>query len=161
MRPRAFCRRAIAGVLASMVAVASGACARDLVMAPAELDTQNDTCASCRMGVVDRGFAAQLVAPGEEPLFFDDIGCLRDYLSRTVRVPPGAIAYVADHRTRRWVRATAAVYTRVPGLHTPMGSGLIAHADAASRRGDEDARRGVEVTVLQVFGPRGLPRGLG
>ncbi len=64
---------------------------------------------------------------------------------------------MADHRTRVWVRADAAVYTRVPGLETPMGSHVIAHADAASRDQDGDAKGGTPVAAAELFGPAGPP----
>lgn len=108
---------------------------------PADLDTRNESCGWCRMGVSDRRFAAQVVAPSEEPRFFDDLGCLESYLAGT-KLPPGAALFVADHRTKEWVPAARAVYTRVAGLSTPMGSHLLAHADAASRDADPDARGG-------------------
>jgi copper chaperone NosL len=104
------------------------------------------------MAVSTAVFASQLVAPGENPRFFDDIGCLADFL-RAGKAPPGAVAFVADHRTRAWVRADRALYTRVPGLETPMGSHVIAHADAASRDADPDARGGMPVPVSELFGP--------
>ncbi len=125
---------------------------------PAPLDTRNEQCASCRMSVSSAVFASQLVAPGELPRFFDDLGCLADHL-KAGKAPAGAVAYVADHRTKAWVRADRAVYTRVPGLETPMGSHVIAHADAASRDGDEDARTGAPVTLSELFGPGGPPIG--
>lgn len=145
-----------AGALAVGAVLGAVSCARGPTP-PAALDTKNDACASCRMGVVDRRFAAQLVAPGEEPLFFDDIGCLRDYLARLPRLPEGAMAYVSDHRTQSWVAASTAVYTRAPRARTPMDSGLIAHADLASRDQDEAARGGSPLTATDVFGLRGAP----
>lgn len=126
---------------------------------PAPLDTRNDACAHCRMAVSDGRFAAQLVAPREEPRFFDDLGCLRDFLKANAPAPEGAVAYVADHRTRAWVRAAAARYTRADALETPMSSHLVAHADGASRAADPEAVRGVQVTVAEVFGPAGVPDG--
>jgi len=54
-------------------------------------------------------------------------------------LPPGARAFVADHRTGEWVPAESAVYSRAP-IDTPMGSHLIAHASAASRDLDPQAR---------------------
>ncbi len=125
---------------------------------PAPLDTRNDACAFCRMAVSDRHFAAQLVAPGEEPLFFDDLGCLSRHLAKA-RSPAGAVAFVADHRTGEWVRAARAVYTRNPQLETPMGSHLVAHADAASRDVDPAARGGVPASAAELFGPAGPPDG--
>ena len=110
------------------------------------------------MAVSDARFASQLVAPGEIPRFFDDLGCLGAYL-KGGSVPRGALVYVADHRTKAWLRAEAAVYTRVPGLATPMSSHLIAHADEASRDADPDARGGSPARIDEVFGPKGPPRG--
>ena len=113
---------------------------------PAALDTRNDLCASCRMPVSAQRFASQVVAPGEDPLFFDDLGCLVSYLDQHPALPGGSVAYVADHRSGDWVAATAAVFTRSPGVATPMGSHLLAHASDESRRNDPAAQGGAEVS---------------
>ena len=139
---------AVAGLL---VACASGP------PAPAALDTRNDACRSCRMIVSDARLAAQLVAPAEEPWFFDDIGCLTRYAADAGAWPAHSVAYVADHRTGAWVRAETALYTKVASLETPMGSHLIAHADAASRDADPAARGGVPRTPVEVYGAGGVP----
>ena len=125
---------------------------------PASLDTRNEQCASCRMAVSDARFASQLVAPGELPRFFDDLGCLAAFL-QAGKAPSGSIAFVADHRTRAWTRADRAVYTRVPRIGTPMGSDVVAHADAASRDRDDAARGGAPVALGELFGPAGPPVG--
>ncbi|HET7292461.1 MAG TPA: hypothetical protein VFM88_08555 [Vicinamibacteria bacterium] len=117
---------------------------------PAPLDTRNEACASCRMAVSDARYAAQLVAPGELPRFFDDLGCLSTFV-KAGRAPRGAIAFVADHRSREWVRADQAVYTRVSGLRTPMGSALVAHASTASRDRDALVRSGAAVPAAELF----------
>ena len=107
------------------------------------------------MTVSDRGFAAQIVAPGEEPLFFDDLGCLREHLAAPdTPLPEDAAVYVADHRTGEWVDVRNAVFTRREGLATPMASGLMAHASAASRQEDEEARGGVRVPASDILGRR-------
>jgi copper chaperone NosL len=139
-------------LLATVAAFACGSSAPE----PASLDTRNDQCASCRMTVSDARFAAQVVAPGELPRFFDDLGCLADFL-KSGKAPAGAAAFVAEHRTKAWIRAEGALYTRVPGLATPMGSHVVAHADAASRDRDDDARGGTPVAAQALFGPNGLP----
>jgi len=123
---------------------------------PATVDTRNDSCAHCRMTVSDVRFAGQIVSPGEEPRFFDDIGCLRDFLKRG-QVPQGATAYVADHRTKAWVVAATAVYVRNEQVQTPMGSHLLAYVDAASRDASTDSR-GTPMTARDVFGPDGPPQ---
>jgi copper chaperone NosL len=150
-------RRVLAlAVVATTTAVA--ACGGG-VPGPATLDPRHDACRSCRMTVSDQRVAAQVVAPGEEPLFFDDIGCLAAYVRDEPRLPQGAVAYVADHRTRGWVLAASATYTRVAHLETPMSSHLVAHVDAASRLADPDAKDGAPVGISEIFGPAGPPGG--
>jgi len=144
-----------AAALALALAVTAGC--RPGPPEPAALVPGEESCASCRMTVSEPRFASQVVAPGEEPRFFDDHGCLRDFL-RAGRAPRGSAAFVADHRGREWVAAGRAVYTRVPGLHTPMGSGLVAHADAASRAADPVAAPGTPLGAADVFGST-LPAG--
>lgn len=150
-------RLGIAGWVFVAIALAS-ACARQAE--PAELDAANTACHFCRMQVSDVHFAAQIAAPGAEPQFFDDLGCLRDYLRQaTTTLPPRAVAFVADHRTGAWVRASRAVYTRPAHLETPMGGGLIAHATEESRRQDPAAEGGRPMSSADVFGPAGPPDG--
>jgi copper chaperone NosL len=142
---------------ASVLWLALAACASG-PPEPAPLDTRNDACAACRMPVSEARFASQLVAPGELPRFFDDLACLGSFV-KAGRAPAQATAFVADHRTRAWVRADQAVYTRVDGLATPMGSHLIAHADPASRDQDAAARGGTAVPAAELFGPNAPPAG--
>ena len=146
-------------VLACGLAMAALSC-NGGTPAPATLDTRHDACADCRMSVSSARFASQIVAPGEDPLFFDDLGCLAAYLREHAAQPAGAVAYVADHRTGRWVPAADAVFTQGTALETPMGSHVVAHASPASRDADEVARGGTSIRrrrVLWPHAPRGFP----
>jgi copper chaperone NosL len=138
-------------LVAAVLVCLAGACASG-IPGPVPLDTRNDACAECRMAVSSARFASQLVAPGEEPRFFDDLGCLAAHLRDRSGLPPGAVAYVADHRTSEWVGASSAVFTRVAGLETPMGSHVIAHASAGSRDADPAAHGGEAVDAAAFFG---------
>ncbi len=109
------------------------------------------------MVVSDQRFASELVAPYEEPRFFDDMGCLAHYLAAST-VPARAQVYVADHRTKAWVPARQAIYTQVEALTAPMGSHIIAHESTASRDADPAAAAGVRVELEAVFAGR-LPAG--
>lgn len=141
-----------------MLLIAVSACQRQAI--PAELDTVNTACQYCRMAVSDVHFAAQISAPGVEPQFFDDLGCLRDYLKQnTTRLPARAMVFVADHRTGEWVRASEAVFTRVEKSATPMTGGIVAHANEASRKLDTARFTGVVVPAAEIFGPAGPPNG--
>jgi len=124
---------------------------------PVAVDTLNDQCAACRMVISDPAFAAQVVAPGEEPRLYDDLQCLRDGLAA---VPPHGDAriFVADHRTGAWVAADRALYVRIPDLATPMASHWVAYADEASRRADPYAAGGVALAASAVLGPEAAGR---
>ena len=145
--------KALAAVVAAVAVSSCGAGGRG----PATADAQT-TCRSCRMSVADVRFAGQIVAEGREPMFFDDLGCLRGFLAHGTDVPATLQVYVADHLTRDWVTAESAVFTRVEGLDTPMGSGVIAHASAQSRDSDPAARGGVAVPAAEFFPARSLTR---
>jgi copper chaperone NosL len=111
------------------------------------------------MTISDPRLAGQLLQPGEEPRFFDDVGCLANYLSRSAGHLRGAVAYVTDHRTGEWIRASRAVYVRHPLLDTPMGSHLVAYADAQSREKDDALRDGETAAAANIFGEAGPPDG--
>lgn len=106
------------------------------------------------MMVSSRMFASQIAAAGEEPKFFDDLGCLATWLEKTP-MPKDAVLYVADHRTGEWVSADRAVFSRVDTLDTPMGSHIVAHADEASRAQDGAARGGTALTRAEALGRAG------
>jgi copper chaperone NosL len=142
------------GRLAAAALLLLTACGRG-APPPAELDTRNELCAFCRMPVSDRRLASQIVSRGEEPRFFDDLGCLAAFVAREGR-REGAATYVADHSTGHWVPAGSAVFTRSAALRTPMGSGWIAHADPATREADPAARGGTALgfeDILRGVGP--------
>jgi len=107
-------------------------------VAPARLDAKNDVCSSCRMVVSDEHAASQIVSPGEEPRFFDDLGCLKQYLEAQP-LPAGSVVYVADHRTGEWARAGEAVFVRLNRDAGAMGSPVAAYASDASRVADGEA----------------------
>jgi copper chaperone NosL len=139
--------------------VAATACSRQA--APAPLDAAHTQCQFCRMNASDVHFAAQIAAPGAEPIFFDDIGCLRDYLKQNGPLTNEQVAFVADHRTGAWVGATDAVFTHPQNLSTPMGGGIIAHADRSSRDADAAATGGAPVGSEAVLGPARPSTGAG
>ncbi len=112
---------------------------------PVAVRLGEDACAHCRMTLVSTATAAQIAEPGAEPVVFDELGCLQNYLAGTP-VRDRAIVFVTDHRTGEWVRATEAVFTKT-SVQTPMASGLLAHAGAASRDADPVARGGTPIAA--------------
>jgi copper chaperone NosL len=135
--------RAVSLVVAALAAACASAPAD-----PVAIDLGRDACRHCRMAIVSNATAAQVVAPGDEPLLFDDLGCLRDHLA-SAKPAADAVVFVADHRTGQWVPAHRAVITKAP-IETPMGSGLMAHADASSRDQDPAAAGGSPVPAERL-----------
>ena len=148
--------RAMTLVAIGMATILTGACGSG-ALEPAPLDTRNEQCRACQMMVSGRRFASQIVARGEEPLFFDDLGCLATYLEKAP-LAAGAVIFVADHRTSEWVTADRAVFSRVPTIDTPMGSHIVAHASEASRAQDTAAAGGTVLTADAALGPGRVAR---
>lgn len=142
--------------LALLLAASLAACSG---LEPETLVKGQDICGLCRMPVSDIHFAGQVTMQGELPLFFDDPGCLGEFVRSGQIKGRTAVAFVADHRTGDWIRADRAIYTRVPNLTTPMNHKLIAHADVASRDRDPAASGGTLVKPEEIFGPGGPPSG--
>ena len=147
--------RMIAALIVTSVTALSVRCG-PAVPPPATLDTAHDPCAYRRMIVSDRHFSAQIVAPFEEPKFFDDLGCLANYLKTSAPLSPRAVVYVADYSSLAWIPTHQAVFTRVDALTAPMGSHVIAHKSHTSRAADPAARSGTPIERQEVF-PSGLP----
>lgn len=141
--------KAVAVFLVSCAAAAAIACGGSEVT-PVAFDAAREACRFCRMTGSDGRAAGQLVVPGDEPLFFDDIGCLRDHLARAP-APGGAVAFVTSYATGQWVRAEAAVFVEQPSVATPMGSHLIAFRSVAERDADPMGRAGQPRAFETVF----------
>jgi len=121
--------------------------------APADLVVGQEACGFCRMTLSQPEFASQVVAPGELPLFFDDLACLNSYLTSTPARPADAVIYVTDHRTKAWIRAETALFSRVAAMSTPMGSHLMAHESSKSRAADVTATGAEPVALDAVLPP--------
>ncbi|HVW29624.1 MAG TPA: hypothetical protein VHC69_29880 [Polyangiaceae bacterium] len=85
-------------------------------------------CDGCKMIIGDRRFAAELLAENGERRFFDDVGCMAEYLRE--HGDKGA-AWV--HAADGWMDARGARYAT--GARTPMDYGF-----SVSASGDQDFR---------------------
>lgn len=95
--------------------------------------------------------AAQAVAPGEQPRFYDDRGCLaKDAAS----LPSGARLFVQLNGAAGWIEASEAFFASPTSARTPMGYGVTAfRTEAEASRADRGgrARRWAEV-VTEIKG---------
>jgi copper chaperone NosL len=86
---------------------------------PAEPFWNKQPCAHCRMLVSDPRFAAQLVTHDHERLFFDDPGCLADYMRAHAR----AVERAWVHMDSAWISTDGARFSA--GASSPMGYGFL------------------------------------
>ncbi|MGF1510284.1 MAG: hypothetical protein ACFB9M_12365 [Myxococcota bacterium] len=77
-------------------------------------------CSRCRMALTVPSHAAQIVGPGTQIHYFDDLGCAVAYQKSHPRLREGKIFVVAQDG---WIEATKARFK--DGAETPMGYGII------------------------------------
>jgi copper chaperone NosL len=83
-----------------------------------------DACARCGMILSEERFVSGYVDKDGQTIAFDDLG---EFLAMVAKDPSIASkAYVHDAKDGRWLRAASAVFLKIPGLATPMGSGYAA-----------------------------------
>ncbi len=80
--------------------------------------------------------SAEWVAAGEEPRFYDDIGCLA-----IGRLPSNVRSARFVHVGTRWARAESVFYARPAGASTPMGYGIVAFASREEAAASDLAHR--------------------
>ena len=103
--------------------------------APPSIPFGQAECASCRMNVVDRQFAAALVTLKGRSYYFDSPECMLQHVADG-RVAEEQIAhwYVCDHaHPGVLVDAAQAYYLQSEGLSSPMGGNTAAFASAQER----------------------------
>ncbi len=96
---------------------------------PRKINYDRDICAQCLMGIADQQYAVQAINSYGDVLWFDDIGCLHEYMKG-----PQWKKFVGDKKVQiwvgdsehkgKWLDAKKAWYTF--GQHTPMGYGYSA-----------------------------------
>jgi copper chaperone NosL len=126
---------------------------------PRAVHVGSDECAHCRMVVEDTRFAAQLLTDRGRSEVFDAIECLTGALSAGT-YPEAEIhsLWVADFGEEgRWVPAGDAFFVHSPGIRSPMGAGLAAHAERSAAEAHMAEVGGHLMTWEQVRGiaPRG------
>lgn len=102
----------------------------------------SDACAFCRMTIVDKTHAAQLVTTKGKQFKYDAIECLVQQMPEWA---PETIAHlkVADFaHPGAMIDAQTATYLISPGIRSPMGANLSAFADGESAASARDAYTG-------------------
>lgn len=122
-------------VIALAALAAAPACRRGDPNGPPSLRLGRDECGECGMTIHDERCAgALLVERGgrRDYLLFDDLGCMLDADGAAGADVTVLARFVSDHAAGAWVTADVATFLATDGVHTPMGSGMIAFAHGAA-----------------------------
>lgn len=106
-------------------------CSHGPDFSPRKVNYDRDVCAQCLMGVADQQYAVQAINSYGDVLWFDDIGCLNEYMKtpawKKFTAGKKIQIWVGDSEHKgKWLDAEKAYYTF--GKHTPMGYGYSAVA---------------------------------
>lgn len=93
---------------------------------------RDDACASCRMAISERRYAAELIDQDGNIYKFDDIVCMLRFAHAHGFEPSKASFYVTDYATGKdWLDARHAHFLWLrTSVSSPMASGLVAVVDA-------------------------------
>jgi copper chaperone NosL len=88
----------------------------------------DDSCASCRMAISERRYAAEIVDTDGNVYKFDDIACMLRFAHTHGMEPRTVDFYVTDYKTGKdWMDARQSYFAGLrSSVSSPMGSGLVA-----------------------------------
>jgi hypothetical protein len=101
------------------VLVALGSACQSASDGPKDPVWGKQACSSCAMLVSDPHFAAQILTPAGDHLYFDDVGCMASFLARRKVSPSRAWVRDADGN---WLTTELAHFSK--GAKTPMDFGF-------------------------------------
>ncbi len=118
----------IAFIIIMAIATIMASCNHEPDFSPRTINYERDICAQCLMGIADSLWAVQAINVQEDVLWFDDIGCLEEYMKtpnwqKFVNNQKVQI-WVGNTQQGGWIDAQKAYYNF--GKHTPMGYGYSA-----------------------------------
>lgn len=147
--------RSIGMVMGLGLLVMIAGCGKTEDAGPPEIRFGQDTCHACGMIIEDERYAAAVVTTSTggaiEKQAFDDIGEMLEFTppqdAREVK------RYVRDVTTRQWLDASHATLVKSPAVQTPMGSGIVAYADAQAAQAAAKANGGTVVAQSSTGTP--------
>ena len=95
---------------------------------------RDDACASCRMLISERRYAAELIDRTGEIYKFDDIACMLRFAHAHGVQQSGAKFYVTDYASgNNWIDASQGHFVSLKSsVSSPMASGIVAFEDPSS-----------------------------
>ena len=107
-------------------------CSHEPDFSPRTINYDRDICEQCLMGIADSLWAVQAINTQGETLWFDDIGCMIEYMKsdnwKKFVNHQKVQLWVGNTENGGWIDAQKAYYNF--GKHTPMGYGYSAVPEA-------------------------------
>ena len=101
---------------------------------PRPIRVGEDRCDRCLMGIAEERFAAELITRTGKVHTFDSIECLAGFVANDSQADRAKSVWVTDYEgPPRLLDATKAFYIRSDSIHSPMGAGIAAYANRATR----------------------------
>jgi NosL. len=99
-----------------------------------------DACAHCKMTIMDKRFAAELVDGKGKTFKFDDIICMREFVEAT-SMSPNTLYFVNDYQREKAavLDASKAVFLKHEMFKSPMSGNHAAFATAADAQHLKDS----------------------
>ena len=93
-----------------------------------------EACTYCKMTIMDKRFAAEILTSKGRAIKFDDLGCLLQYIKDEHFTDDNARIFVADYNNPdgRVLDARKAIYIQSAQLKSPMGGNYASSATTAS-----------------------------
>lgn len=126
------------------------ACERGEI-APVEL-LPEDMCASCKMAISEKRYAAEFINTEGDAFKFDDIGCLADYLKNKTDRSSIAAFFVVDFDSKQWLKAEEAFLVQSSKFQTPMSGGIVAFKDRAKAEAAVANNQGKLISFAEALG---------
>lgn len=92
---------------------------------PEQLQYGKDSCAFCKMQLMDTKYGAELITEKGKVYKFDDVGCMLNFETQTIGSQKIAQELVVDYSTSgKLINAISAFHLQCSGINSPMGSNL-------------------------------------
>ncbi|OGR93692.1 MAG: hypothetical protein A2992_07805 [Elusimicrobia bacterium RIFCSPLOWO2_01_FULL_59_12] len=117
------------------------ACQAPRTEGPPAIRFGRDACSRCGMIINEARFASGYMDPRGRSVAFDDLGEMLAAAKEKPEIAPRI--YAGDFSAGgTWIPASKALFVRVPGYSTPMGSGIVAFSSDEAARSFAQAHPG-------------------
>lgn len=105
------------------------------------IDYGSDACMHCKMIIIDKRFAAEMLTSKGKAFKFDDVHCMKLYMNEHAEEASKAEFFVAAYLNSKpdYLDAVNAVYLTSESFKSPMNGNAAAFATAAEARRYSDS----------------------